>query len=291
MVTILYCTECEREITIYHTADISKGQSLRCAGCNTQFNVFAIYKSFYEDIPLAKKLADIKIVVAKKDYRVIGKEEDVRIIIEFFENSKFDMLYAQIISDLVIYGNAFVEKNNEHKTVERHDPATSLINVKKVLQGTLQEEVVHLTTKEGRNITSSNLIHFAVKNYMEPPFGESSYGFWFELWYLLKLSPNALINASIFTNMGYVWKTPEEITQRRKELEKRVIQGAGLDPGLIDPDLKPSPYAIRELQEDAGDIQREVVTKVESEILPFVLNRDLDTNYNNLRFEIEGFEE
>ena len=60
------------------------------------------------------------------------------------------MLYAQIISDLVIYGNAFVEKNTERTTVGRHDPATSLINVKKVLQGTLHEEVVHLKRKKER---------------------------------------------------------------------------------------------------------------------------------------------
>jgi hypothetical protein len=124
-----------------------------------------------------------------------------------------------------------------------------------------------------------------------PPFGESSYGFWFSLWYLLKLTPNAVINASILKNRGYVVQTPEEIAQLKKQLEKEVILGAGLDPALFDPNLRLSPVTIMMLQEDARDIQGEIVTKVESEIFPFILNHDYDNNSDNLRFEIEGYEE
>jgi hypothetical protein len=45
------------------------------------------------------------------------------------------------------------------------------------------------------------------------------------------------------------------------------------------------------LQDNAREIQGEIVSKVESEIFPFILNQELDNNCDNLRFEIEGYEE
>lgn len=159
------------------------------------------------------------------------------------------------------------------------------------MHGNFSEEVVYLITKEGKNIPSANLTHLAVKNYMEPLFGESSYGFWFDRWYWLKLTPNALIKASIFKNLGYVAQTPETIAQLKKQLEREVIQGAGLDPSLFDPNKRLSPDKNMTLQEDAKEIQQEIVGKVESEIFPFILNQELDNNSDNLRFEIEGYKE
>jgi hypothetical protein len=152
----IYCPQCEYEATVSHGGGIAKGQSQRCGKCEMDFNIFTVYKSFYEDIPTAKKIADEKVALAKKKYKVIGNNSGVRIIDEFFKRTKFDLLYSQIISDLVIYANAFIEKNSELTELVRHDPATSIINTEVVGHGNFPEEVVYLITKVGKRMTSEN---------------------------------------------------------------------------------------------------------------------------------------
>jgi hypothetical protein len=169
---------------------------------------------------------------------------------------------------LVIYGNAFIEKNSEPVELVRHDPATSIINTEVVTHGNFPEEVVYLITKVGKRITSDNLTHLAI-NIIEPPFGESPYGQWFNDWHMLKLSRDALINASIFKNQGYVGRRPEEIAKIKKEIEKRVILGSGLDPAIFDESLSSMPYNRELALIDARLIQGEIVSKVEEEIFPF----------------------
>lgn len=152
MTIFIYCPQCEHEAGVSHTADIARGQTLRCERCGMEFNIFTVYKRFYEDIPTAKKIADTKVALAKKNYRVRGNDNNARIVNEFFEKTKFDRLYNQIISDLVIYANAFVEKNSEQIKIVRHDPAASIINTEVVTRRNFPEEVVYLTTKEGKRI-------------------------------------------------------------------------------------------------------------------------------------------
>jgi hypothetical protein len=290
VINFIYCPECEHEVTFSHSADIAKGQTLRCEKCGTDFNIFTVYKSFYEDIPIAKKIADAMIALANKKYEVRGNADDVGIINDFFEKMNFDRLYDQVISDLIIYANAFVEKDSEQVTIVRHDPATSILNTELATRRNLREEVVYLTTKEGKTIPSGNLTHSAV-NTFEPPFGESPYGQWFNDWYILKLSPNALINASILRNQGYVARRPEELSELKKAAEKRVILGAGLDPATFDETLPPNPYTRDLPLIDAEHIQTQIVSLVERELFPFILKHELDHRSNNLRFIIEGYEE
>jgi hypothetical protein len=59
------------------------------------FNIFTVYKSFYEDIPTAKKIADEKVALAKKKYKVIGNDSGVRIIDDFLRRTKFDLLIVK----------------------------------------------------------------------------------------------------------------------------------------------------------------------------------------------------
>jgi hypothetical protein len=96
-------------------------------------------------------------------------------------------MYNDIISDLVIYSNAFIERHSDGATILRHDPATSTIMTQLVRGDMISEEVVYMKTKDGREIPSGNLTHLAVNAFLTPSFGESPYGFWFTDWQSLKL--------------------------------------------------------------------------------------------------------
>ncbi|MDQ4101777.1 MAG: cytochrome P450 [Thermoproteota archaeon] len=48
------------------------------------FNIFTVYKSLYEEIPIAKRIADTKIALARQNYTITGSDEDIKMVKEFF---------------------------------------------------------------------------------------------------------------------------------------------------------------------------------------------------------------
>jgi hypothetical protein len=189
-------------------------------------------------------------------------------------------MYNEIIADLVIYSNAFIERHFDSDTILRHDPATSTIMTEMVRSNRISEEVAFMKTKDGREIPSRNLTHLAVKAFLTPPFGESRYGFWFTEWQLLKL-----------IYQGKVKRSPEEITEMKKRIVDRVVIGAGMDPGLFDDASTLSPVTISLLKMDVQFIQGEIIDKIERQIFPFILRSGPVNIPQELRFQIEGYEE
>lgn len=54
MNTLIYCPQCGYESSFPHSEDLVKGQTISCKGCSMSFNIFTVYKSLYEEIPIAK---------------------------------------------------------------------------------------------------------------------------------------------------------------------------------------------------------------------------------------------
>lgn len=220
---LIYCPQCGKESSIPNSDELAKGQTLACENCGMRFNIFTVYKSLYEEVPIAKRIADVKITLARKNYRITGQDDDVQTVTEFLRRARFESIYSDIISDLVIYSNAFIERQFEQATILRHDPATSYIMTEMVPGNVVSEEVAYLITKSGREIRSGNLTHLAVNVILTPPFGESNYGYWFNDWQLLKL-----------ILLGKVNRNRAEIVQIKQILVKNVLGGAGMDTGLFD---------------------------------------------------------
>lgn len=259
----IYCPQCDHEFTLSNVSEIAKGQTIECESCSMKFNIFTVYKSYYEDIPAAKRIADTIITISGyKKYNMTGPRADVQLINEFFGNIRFNALYMQIIPDLAIYGNAFVERNSGRNTLVRHDPATSIIETEMMPGHTIPEEVVYLTTKDRKKIPSNDLTHFAIITYI-PPFGDSRYGYWFSDWQKFKLYSKALINSSILRNQGDRGQKPEEILERKRELGKKLSRSANVDPAFFEDGSQPLPGSNNSLLMDARKIQAEIADKVE----------------------------
>ncbi|MDQ4101778.1 MAG: hypothetical protein M3115_06285 [Thermoproteota archaeon] len=189
-------------------------------------------------------------------------------------------MYNEIITDLVIYSNAFIERHPDSDTILRHDPATSTIMAEMVRGNTISKEVAFMKTKDGREIPSRNLTHLAVKAILSPPFGESPYGFWFADWQSLKLIYQERVK-----------KSPDEITEIKKRIVDQVVMGAGMDPGLFDDASRLSRVTTSLLKMDAQFIQGKIIDKIERQMFPFILKSDPVNIPQDLRFQIEGYEE
>lgn len=281
----LYCPFCEFEIK-KELDDIDKGQTQTCLNCNGKFNIFTIYKSFYEDIPLAKKLSDIKISIMQGEYTVKGEENDVRIINMFFEENDFKNMFAKIVADCVIYGNSFIEKNEDTNRIIRYDAALCDIRTEwENRGGKIPSEVVSLIARDGRRVAPDSLIHFT-NGQGSMPFGMSIFGFWLHTVYPLKLSAQALINASILKNRGLDPRGEENVKKIRKFFENEVMIGAGLPPALFSSTEMPA-FLLESLALNAKIRRDHIVSTIERELFPFILKRKWEV-HNYPEFHIKG---
>ncbi len=89
----IYCPQCDHEFTLSNVSEIAKGQTIECESCSMKFNIFTVYKSYYEDIPAAKRIADTIITISGyKKYNMTGPRADVQLINEFFGKIRFNAL-------------------------------------------------------------------------------------------------------------------------------------------------------------------------------------------------------
>jgi len=85
----IFCIDCDEPMQI-RDEEFDKGQYHECPNCKTRFNIFCVLNSFYENIPLARKIVDTYVSIVKLRYTVKGKRKDREKIDEFF-NSFWNM--------------------------------------------------------------------------------------------------------------------------------------------------------------------------------------------------------
>lgn len=154
---------------------VGRFQTVSCKSCHEPFNLFTIYKTFYEEIPIAKQIADIWTKTIYKNYIVEGSNNDEAIAINrFLEQSNFHKMFPQIVLDCSVYGNSFIKHTDKDESIEltRIDPAFA--NVTTITKGF--DHLVKITTRGGDNIESDQLIHFTIDITDDPPFCDSIYG-------------------------------------------------------------------------------------------------------------------
>ncbi len=288
---ILYCPFCEFESNV-DMHDVEKGQTIACSSCTRKFNIYTIYRSFYEDIPLAKRIADIKSMLVYSKYSVGGTNEDeITAINDFLNANTFQKILSRIILQCLVYGNSVLEVDKQHRKLKLHDLADCEVKTGwlKKNGSKVADKVINIKTKQGCKISHANLVNFSMHG-VHSPFGISVYGFWFDIWYVLQLSPKALINASILRHMGRDKIGLNQIQGIKKYFEDQVKLGAGLPPVLFQRnaqiDRMQLGMSFQFLKFDTDNRRREIASKVEREIFPLVLDKPWNRDFP--KFKIEG---
>ena len=192
----IYCIKCNerRELKM---DQFDKGQFLTCKKCGTKFNVYGVYLSFYNELPVAKQIVDALTTEIGVNYLVESPDPfDEEKIKHFFEENQFNVLLKDVVFDAVIFGNSFVEKTRrrEKTILRRIDPTT--IEVKTSWQRgagkgfTMGIEKLIQYFPKRRETRQENIIHFSGGDSLGEPLGFSVYGFWFHVWSLLKFPPD-----------------------------------------------------------------------------------------------------
>ncbi|HZD81288.1 MAG TPA: hypothetical protein VE076_00305 [Nitrososphaeraceae archaeon] len=228
----LFCPYCENEY-ITTVFEASRYTTMKCDSCNESFNMFTVYQRFYEDIPLAKRLADIWIRAIYNDFRVVNSAGDVSVITNFLTRNDFHTLFPAIVRDCIIYGNSFIKYNHDQTgslNLSRIDPA--LADISSFLGQ--YDYQLSITERDGSVLDPNHVIHFKVNMGIDPPFGDSIYGFWTHFWYPLKSFPELLLSSSSLTNAG---SDPKTIEKLREIFEKEVIIGSDIPASLFTGDL------------------------------------------------------
>ncbi len=154
-------------------------------------------------------------------------------------------MYFEIISDLAIYSNAFIERHSDGATILRHDSATSTIMTEMVRGNMISEEIAHRTIKHGRENTVRKADTFSSECFLDAA-----------IWRIaLRILVYRLAVIKINSSGKGKRKSPAEITQINQRIVNRVIIGAGMHPGLFDGASSLRPGTISLLKMDVQHIQ------------------------------------
>ena len=273
----IFCIDCDEPMQI-RDEEFDKGQFHSCLNCGMQFNIFCVLNSFYESIPLARKIVDTYVSIVKSRYTVKGREEDLEKIDEFLNMNSFEKLLDQIIHDTTLFGTCIIEKKEPDPLVklEKLDMTTAEV-VTDWKQGAgargFYEEIdrIILHQRQLNEIPSDNILVFTMDG-IDKPLGFPILGFWFHHWYSLKFAPQAMINMKY---LGRKWtlKTAKAFI---KYAEDSVILGSGIPRFILEKGGIPEEYRgvwIPVLTSKINRHREKIANVVEEKIFPLALKR------------------
>ena len=180
--TRFHCLNCEGEI-YKDMPEYEYGQMITCPHCGELFNIYGIFNSFYEEIPICKKIVDVTTHYIGYDFKVETDNSDYKDKIDyFFKDINISKIYPDIIFDTVLYGDSFLEViDRESKKIGKLD----LKNIEMVsgfhreppAQGYYSyiEKIIEYNKQDDthRELKNEDFIHFIGEHHT----GDSSRGF------------------------------------------------------------------------------------------------------------------
>ncbi len=263
------CPFCSVQVTIDPVRFI-EGRSICCSNDHT-FNVYAVYRDFYQRIPLATAIGDKLRDAVYRSYRVRGVDSDVSTIDSFLNAQNFELILRETILDTILYGNSILRTASaEPLRLERVDLADAVIQIEK-------GETFVQSTESERMRLGIDFIHFTHNRGSGGPMGLSAFGAWFQNFYLIRDAAQVLINASILRNLGIDPRGLSTVSQIRDYFARSILTGADL-PGyqysMISAPSQGLPTPVGILLRAALDTRRaEIRGRIERDVFPLVLGR------------------
>lgn len=281
--TLVWCPQCEYENEVPHKR-FEKGAFFKCQNCDSEFNVFQIYRQIHDEVDIAKKIVDLYVAKIGTAYSIEPESNPyTRGIEQFLESVGFPTLMEEILVDTIVFGNAFLEPVRKEQTItlNRIDlTGTEIVTGYEVGDGKgyverIQKLVQHQPSS--REIQRKDLIHFHPPPTIGP-LGLSTFGFWFSLWRILKLGLPAVTTAIV---MGRKWDA-SNLQETVDYAKRHVTMGALIPYFLIEPYPEPHELVTRiglSLFSSRTDQWRRILAwTVEREIFPLRLATDYDSD-------------
>ena len=251
-------------------------QRVKCEGCGKSFNIFGVYKSLYDTIPLCKGIVDVSVKHAHTKYVVeAGTQTERGVIAETLENNSFQSKSRKILRDLMILGNCFIQvtqkKDVRLKRLEPSELDFTMDWVQEPPFRSLQQKIVEIRKHDEptEKYEIDDILHFKSGPVGYYPFGQSIFGFWFTSWYFLReMSKNAPLR-ELRNHNNLQWFRDFRMST--------VLAATGVPHNLIFPWMKTNPKVIK-IEQDRFQhyIERrrnEVSWLIERELFPIILKR------------------
>ncbi len=245
----VYCPNCLAENST-DSRSLECGVSLDCPNCHESFNLFGYYESLYENVPLAKRLADLTVEHTKSAYALEGGEDGLRRSLwEKLLALKIEMAVDRIHRELTVFGNSFLvlEPDEDPKEIRpaRLPDFEVSIGWEKGSGQAYGEQVQQLIRRRnGSGIIQGDRVFHLHHNRVGGPLGHSIYGLWTGMWYIVQVSPQALVNSAILG--GRI--RAQEVEATKKYAREQVVTGSGVPWFLVDGET-PNPVQRRFLME------------------------------------------
>lgn len=253
---------------------LMQGTLLTCPNCHYKFNLYDLYQSLYDTVPLATQLADRTRENASSAFRLDGGEQALREQLQRDIKRVADVT-ERVQSDLAIFGNSFWHYNGSGSSLSLSRinlPDYEMIVEPRRTRGTaFSLGISRLVQRKNGTSTfeSQDLIHFSFKR-ISGPIGLSIYGLWLHLWEMVKLAPEALINSSL---MG----GSRDVEAIKKYAREQVTLGSGVPFFLITGDSVSDIQRSMLMQvfgADGRSRRSTIGNTIEGEVFPLMANRE-----------------
>ncbi len=211
-------------------------------------------------------------------YDLSGKADDLTKINDYFTRQNFKQLFKTVVLDTVVYGNAIVITNRVTQELKRIDLADAEIRLG---YGTgsgsaLIQRFESIVTPDGL-VNDNCIIHFKHST-SSGLLGGSIYGGWFQNFYGITRAPEALVNASIMSNLGINGMGLDTVEKIREYFNNEILNGAGLPFILLSKgvdEMSDAEFfvACSAIYTDVGQRRRELQETVERVLFPVILGR------------------
>lgn len=288
--TKVNCVNCDYE-NIAEFDTLKNLRFIECKKCGTSFNLFWVYQSLYKTIPLCEKMINVTVdhtyAIHKIDAAQPQEQENIE---QTLEENRFQELLTEILHDMVLYGNSFIQIIPEDPTLklQRLEPRELKFRIDWVQEPprrSYQQKIVEIKRYDSPSIEYevANCLHFKEGLSLSEPIGHSVCGFWFTTWYLLrdicKKFPLLDMQGEKYSNLkGF-----------RDFEESGVLAAAGIPHKLIFPWMRIKPNIMRMEQERfQHDIERrrkKISRLIERQLFPRILGRNYEyKNFPRLVF-------
>jgi len=221
-----FCPNCNEFFVVSSTHDEFRlGRAQECPRCHSQFNIFQVYRTIFEEIPIGKTVADKAVEIIYSPYKIHGDNKSgVQKIEQFMADNFSEEKLKKIIYDCVVYGTCILRKTvNGSLTLENvYLPDYEIIEEFRKKPG-YQSFGYHIN--ELRNIRTGDTIPdeqiislFTESDHRGDVVGFSRYGMWFNKWHVLKIGSEAIINASLMHSYAEGKTLKEFFDQTKRDM-------------------------------------------------------------------------
>ena len=183
---VVECINCGHEVKTDFDW-IEQRKVLTCSGCGSSFPIHAVYDMYYEQVPLVKDAIDLIISYAKQPWTITnGKVGYSKKVEAFLKKGGFDSLLERILSDVVKYGDSYLEIISDSKTkdiIELKPLEAKSVTIKlgkeipygRAFTGEREiEEFVVKNRSSERRLAPTDVIHSKSRTFLHyAPYGES----------------------------------------------------------------------------------------------------------------------